>query len=429
MPSSTPRAINKKMLLAGALAGAAAAAITANRRQAAAPGLPEHVESSSAPSEAADSSALIDWDRVRATATSMNRGQTLTGSERAQLDAYYQSLVERCIPIVEDYTGDALPPSSTRTFAFDRVDWINANIEAFKHVFKPVEELLAGSASGASASFGVGLNRQIASLEVGLLLGYMARRVLGQYDLALIGQDPAEAGKLYYVEPNIRFVERTLGMPRDDFRMWLALHETTHAFEFEAHTWVRGYFNRLLSEYLSAFKEDKQLLRPGLGAFKTIFTRVRARAEDESWIEAIMTPEQRAIFNRMQALMCMVEGYSNHVMNAVGRQLLPTYELIAKRFAERQQRNSPTHELFMRLTGLHLKMEQYRMGERFIDRIVQERGHDFARRIWDGPESLPTMEEIREPSQWLTRLDEMDRTSPASPASDVEIVEIRHWEA
>jgi len=119
----------------------------------------------------------------------------------------------------------------------------------------------------------------------------------------------------------------------------------------------------------------------------------------------------------MQATMCMVEGYSNHVMNAVGRDLLPTYELIARKFELRQKQRTVAEQLFARLTGLNVKLEQYRLGEAFINRIVAKRGHPFVRRIWDGPEYLPTMEEIRQPERWLARMDNSVAAVPAGASS------------
>jgi coenzyme F420 biosynthesis associated uncharacterized protein len=122
-------------------------------------------------------------------------------------------------------------------------------------------------------------------------------------------------------------------------------------------------------------------------------------------IEAIMSPHQRQMLSRLQALMSLAEGYSNHVMNAVGRELLPNYAMISHRFAQRLQQRSQADRLLAKLTGLDVKMEQYRLGEQFIDRVVDERGHSFARRVWDGPEFLPTMKEIRQPELWLARID------------------------
>jgi len=361
---------------------------------------------------------MIDWERSRQIALGMNKGEALTASERERLDAYYGTLVARCIPIVSEYTGTSLPDDGERTFAFDRVDWINANLEGFKRMFAPIEALdTAKGARNAVGRLWNGINQSILSYEVGLLLGYMARRVLGQYDLALLGREPVTStGKLYYVEPNIKGVEGKLGLPKDDFRMWLALHETTHAFEFEAHPWVRLHFNGLLDRYMGFLKQDAEYLKQGIEGIKVFAKRVRGHETGQpngSWIEALMDDEQRALFNEMQALMCVIEGYSNHVMNAVGKTLLPTYDLISRKFEERQKQRSQVDQLFARLTGLDVKMEQYRAGERFIDEIVKRRGHGFAHRVWDKPENLPTMEEIRSPEAWIRRID----ANTAVPAS------------
>ena len=116
-------------------------------------------------------------------------------------------------------------------------------------------------------------------------------------------------------------------------------------------------------------------------------------------------------------MMCIVEGYSNHVMNAVGRDLLPNYARIARKFEQRQRQRGFAEQLFARLTGLDVKMEQYRLGERFIERVAEQRGHAVARRIWDGPDSLPTMDEIREPERWMARVVDGSLRTPHRPSS------------
>jgi coenzyme F420 biosynthesis associated uncharacterized protein len=401
---------DRRLLAVGAVAGmAVGAAVGTTLRKARQRSAPQVDEAASVADGSADS-RLIDWELAGSIAARMNQGERLGTDERERLDRYYRSLVDQCFPIVRAYTGIPLEGTSERTFAFDRVDWVNANLEGFRHLLAPVEEMVASQQRRGGTMAAV--NRRAASAEVGVLLGYLCRRVLGQYDLALMGKEPVDGGKLYYVEPNIRQIEASLGMPRNDFRMWLALHETTHAFEFEGNDWVVGYFNGLLGEYLGTVKGDVALLSSGIGGMRTIFNRTREREAGASWLEAVMTPEQRAIFGRLQALMCIVEGYSNHVMNAVGRDLLPTYETISRRFEERKVRRSPADELFSRLTGLRLKLEQYRLGEEFIDAIVAKRGHAAARRVWDGPDYLPTMDEIHAPDRWLTRIDAMDAATP-----------------
>jgi len=363
--------------------------------------------------------SMIDWERSRRIATNMNRGESLTASERAALDTYYRGLVDACVPIVSDYTGTTLPEGERATYAFDRVDWINANLVAFERMFDPIEELNPGKGrKNVAARVWNGVNQSVLSYEIGLLLGYMARRVLGQYDLALLGREPLSSGKLYYVEPNIRGIESKLKLPREDFRMWLALHETTHAFEFEAHPWVREHFNAMLDRYMDFLKQDADQLRQGVQGVRSIISRATSSSDGKSssWIEAFMNAEQRALFNEMQAMMCVIEGYSNHVMNAVGRDLLKSYDLISRRFEERQGQRSQADQIFARLTGLDVKMEQYRAGERFVDDVVAMKGHVFAHRVWDRPENLPTMDEIRNPATWIDRIEANDTWAPATLA-------------
>ena len=136
--------------------------------------------------------------------------------------------------------------------------------------------------------------------------------------------------------------------------------------------------------------------------------RLRAGLNNgENWIEGIMTPEQRTLFSKLQAVMSIIEGYSNYIMNAVGSRLLPSYETIKERIEERAARRSAAEKLFIRLTGLALKMEQYKLGESFINSVVEKRGIEFANRVWEGPEMLPTLEELRDPAAWIARVEQV----------------------
>ena len=354
---------------------------------------------------------MVNWDRALEIALRMNKESALTATERAELSSYYARLVDECVPLISEYTQTTLPESARETFAFDRVDWVHANLAGFQRMFAPIEELDAGPGKNRNpvSKLVGGVNQAVLSTEIGVLLGYMARRVLGQYDLALLGREPVTSGKLYYVEPNIRGIERKLDLPKDDFRMWLALHETTHAFEFEAYPWVREHFNGLLERYMGFMRDDAEYFKQGVDGVKMMMNRLRESKNGEgddagSWIESFMNQEQRAVFVEMQALMCVIEGYSNHVMNAVGRDLLSTYDLISKRFEERQKQRSTGEKLFAQLTGLNVKMEQYRQGEAFVNAIVERHGREAITRLWEGPESMPSMQEIRDPSQWSERV-------------------------
>ncbi len=400
MSSTSPikrGAPSRKTLAASLFAGALVGLVVSQRLKPPAEAVPFAADVETPP--------LIDWDRVRSIAVSMNRGLALTARERERATTEYRERELRCLPIVSAYTGITLDDVAERTFAVDRIDWIDANISGFRRMFSVVEALNSAPGSQSALSGLVGsANRAVLSGEVGLLLAYLARHVLGQYDLALMGREPIQTGKLYYVEPNIRAIEETLKIPGDEFRTWLVLHEITHAFEFEGVPWLRDYFNGLLESYMRLMQQDAEQLRNGWRGMKAMITRAREQhGEDVPWLEAVMTPEQRAIFTQMQAVMCMVEGYSNHVMNAVGKDVLPRYEVISKAFERRRGQRGQVDQLFARLTGLSVKLEQYRLGEEFIDAVVADHGHDGAKKIWAGPEFLPTMEEIRDPALWVAR--------------------------
>ncbi|HEX2916530.1 MAG TPA: zinc-dependent metalloprotease [Chloroflexia bacterium] len=353
---------------------------------------------------------LIDWDKVRGMAYRMNPESSVSAEWQQHWDEYYSKMVSKAVPIIEDYAHTSFPRELNTVRAASRNEWIDANIASFQQLFEPFERLNREAAQKSSAFTQVvmgSVNQNVISAEVGLLLGYLARRVLGQYDLSLLGKEPVAAGKVYFVEPNINGTVQSLNLNGDDFRLWIALHETTHAFEFESHPWVRQHFNSILEKYFNYISEDLGKMRQngGLGGF---LQRVRSNtAPADGWIERIMTPEQRALFQELQAIMSIVEGYSNHMMNAIGATLLPNYEQIKERIESRQKNRSIIDRLFFRLTGMNLKMEQYRLGEIFVDTVVAAKGIDFANLMWAEAKYLPTLEEVKEPQRWISRVEQM----------------------
>jgi coenzyme F420 biosynthesis associated uncharacterized protein len=244
--------------------------------------------------------------------------------------------------------------------------------------------------------------RLMLSAELGILLGYLARRVLGQYDISLLGARSADPGSLYFIEPNIHAVQQQLGLPQREFRLWLALHEATHVHEFEGYPWVREYLNTTVQRYIDSMVEH---LREGGGSLRSMLERTLDHiSAGGGLLEGIMTKDQRELVSKLQALMCLLEGYSTHVMNSLGRELLPHFAQIEDRVEERSRRRSAAEQLFLRLTGLQMKMDQYRLGEQFVSRVVQDHGIEFLNQVWKGPENLPTEQEIREPALWAGRM-------------------------
>ncbi len=348
---------------------------------------------------------LIDWEQARKVALRVSQWEQAPIRDRALRREQYSYLVARSEPLIEQYLGVSLPQAASRVYVFDRREWLEANFTSFEQLFQPIEEIYErnGGARGPLGTLMGDFNGRVIGVQMGMLLGFLGRRVLGQYDLSLLSPDPAAPGALYFVEPNIARVQTQLGLNDEDFRLWIALHETTHAFEFEAYPWVRAHFNGLLRQYFEQLNDQLENLGSGLPTFITRI--VQNWGNSSHWIEVMLTPQQRAIFDQLQALMSLVEGYSNHIMNAIGRQLLPSFEQIEQRVAQRQKTRTLLEQVFNRVTGMDLKLAQYQQGEAFVNAIVSARGIEFAGRVWERAENLPTLEEIRNPQRWLARMD------------------------
>ena len=389
----------------GLILGAGAALLYAAARESFAPARPRSTE----PRQADDRDRLIDWDLATNVAIrAAGRTPTLHPGARAQMQTQYETMLREIEQPIARYVGNNLSLANTVVDVLDRPGWIRANVINFRFLLQPVEdyyrESLGRSRFGPPPAFQLAARMALSS-QVGVLVGYLSRRVLGQYDIALLGEEPLTAGKLYFVEPNLQQVEQTLGVPPDELRRWIALHEATHAHEFELYPWVRTYLNTSLRQYLRLLIEDMR----GRGDENTLLTIVNRFVGNlrsgHNVINALMTPQQRELMSRLQALMALAEGYSNHVMNNVGRALLPNFELIHERVEHRQRQRSQIEQLFLKITGLSLKMEQYRLGERFVDEVVRSRGIAFANRAWESPETLPSEAEIRDPERWIQRME------------------------
>lgn len=368
-------------------------------------GVRYYMESRARATEGQRKPRLIDWDQARVVALRVSQWEQAPIPDRAMRREQYARLVSRSEPLIAQYLGVSLPKPISRVYVFDRREWLEANFASFEHLFRPIEEIYErnGGARGPMAAMLGDFNGRVIGAQIGVLLGFLGRRVLGQYDLSLLSPDPAVGGALYYVEPNIARVQTQLGLNDEDFRLWIALHETTHAFEFEAYPWVRPYFNQLLRQYFDQLNDQLENLGSGLGQ---ILGRVaRNWGSGQHWIEMMLTPQQRQLFDQIQSLMSLVEGYSNHIMNAIGRQLLPSFDQIEHRVAQRQQSKTILEQLFNRLTGMDLKLAQYQQGEAFVNAVVNARGIGFASRVWERAENLPTLDEIRNPQRWIARID------------------------
>ncbi len=347
---------------------------------------------------------LINWDQARNMALRVSQWEQAPVPDREARGEQYMQLVKQSEPLIARYLNVELPHPISRVYVFDRREWLEANFTSFEHIFSPIEEIYEERRreQGSFSAMMSDLNSHFLGTQIGVLLGFLGRRVLGQYDLSLLSPEPVVHGALYFVEPNIARIQSHMGLSDHDFRLWIALHETTHVFEFEAYPWVRDHFNGLVRQYFDQLNDQLSLFGGNIGQLmQRIFENW---GNKQHWIEMMLTPQQREIFSQLQALMSLVEGYGNHVMNAIGKQLLPSFEHIERRMEQRQKNRTLLEQLFFRLTGMDLKMEQYKQGEQFVDSVVRSHGIEFAARVWERAENLPTLEEIRQPQQWIARM-------------------------
>jgi coenzyme F420 biosynthesis associated uncharacterized protein len=299
-----------------------------------------------------------------------------------------------------------------------RAEWVHANVSTFARIFGNVEgELLTQvvpPGSGLIKSTMAIANRVITTRQIGYLLGFIGQHVLGQYDLALVSAE-SEPGRLLFVEENIRRAATALAVPLNPFRTWIALHETTHAFEFEAHPWLRPYLSQRLERQIKSLSTG--LLNVGNDDLPGRLGRaLRDAGSGGSWMEGLMSPEQQREFREIQAIMSLVEGFGDYVMDEVGRDLVPSVEVISARFHARREQRTGFERAMMRITGMDMKMEQYRKGEEFTRAVAEARGAEGLRMLWQGPEFLPSPDEIEAPSRWIDRVVRGTGAGPVSAA-------------
>ena len=348
---------------------------------------------------------LVDWDRAERIARRRlrNTSGSLSPQQLRAAEPAYARHMDRVVPLLEARLGAALPGVVERHAVVSRADWAAANMVTFKALIAHLEPHLMPATPAGSTRAGVSAatNRLLTTSQVGFLLGYLGSRVLGQYDVALLSAEQ-EPGRLLYVEENIRATARVVKVPVDDFRLWVALHETTHAFEMEAHPWLRPYIRGRMERQITLFAEEtSRLQRHGIAH---LARRWRTAAAEGS-LRGFLPPEQRQLFKETQLVMSLMEGFSDWVMDQVGAEVLPDVDGIRRRFeARRGQRRRGIDRFMARLTGMDIKLEQYRRGERFVSGVYRAGGAAAIDHLWDGPETLPDDREMDDPGTWVRRV-------------------------
>ena len=329
---------------------------------------------------------MIDWTLARRIGGFV-AGQPPGGTALAgDLDAIATDAAAR----IERYTGMTpqrpIPPPQ----AVDRRSWLEINHTGMKAMLDPIgSKLDKPGAAGAIGGVLVGA-------EIGALTGYLAQRVLGQYELVLLDADAPE--RLLMVAPNLRDAAERLKVDEKDLVTWVCVHEVTHAVQFTAVPWLREHLAshlRQLLESVDVKVDPMSLLKGGLPSFD--------RLKEGGLVTLVAGPERMAIIDSVQATMSVIEGHAEHVMDAVGREVLPSLDELRATLNRRRREKSPAVVLFEKLLGLELKMKQYELGRAFCDAVVAAGCIEALHRVWSDPGSLPTLGEIEAPGLWLER--------------------------
>jgi coenzyme F420 biosynthesis associated uncharacterized protein len=353
---------------------------------------------------------LIAWDTAGQVAKRVARTQTpLTEYERRSLESDFEEMTARAEELVEAETGLRSLIGPARARVADRAQWVDANVASFQRLLRPVlVKLSERMASGRVrlSPLPLSVTRQLAGAELGLVLGWMSGRVLGQYDQLLIEDErPDDQDIVYYVGPNVVGVERKYGFPPSEFRLWLALHEVTHRMQFTGVPWLREHFLGLVERTLAGLDPDPKAL---VAALKRSADSVRAGRNplDEGGLATLIAgPDQYAAIQEIAGMMSLLEGHGDIVMDRAGADVIPGASLFSRTLHERRKQRGLAKVLSV-LIGMDAKMRQYEQGERFITAVEASGGRELFSRVWEGPEWLPSWAEIRSPEQWISRATE-----------------------
>lgn len=303
--------------------------------------------------------------------------------------------------IIPEATGLDLP-GSPNTVVIGRSEWIDRNVATFSHLTEPArrkleERMQEAGTRGQSAAAIAG---RVMAAETRAVLSILARRVLGQYELVL---PTGEQGDMVsYVGPNILQLERTHQFKPAEFRYWVALHELTHRAQFQGILWMRDYFMGLVTELVESSKPESGTLGRVIDEISSRRSRGRPILDERGLLGLFGSPEQNAVVDKVQALMSLLEGHGHVVMDRVGAERLKSQARMSRVLQGRRQDRRAA--AFFRLTGLEMKMKQYKQGQKFILGVEREAGWDAVRIAFRGASSLPDLDEIENPTKWLQRV-------------------------
>ena len=343
--------------------------------------------------------ASVDYAFAKRTGRAVvNPGPQVSPAEAAEIVADLRAAAASAVEPVAETSGMHAPDGAPAPLVVDRAGWIDANVDSFQALLDPVvDKLNATRKSQSGGATAAAIGAKVTGAEMGGLLAFFSSKVLGQYDLA-----PGGTPRLLLVAPNIVATERRLDVDPTDFRRWVAMHEETHRVQFTAVAWLRDHMvarTQSLAVDMAPTPED---LTKRFEQLAKNLPEVFSSGEGIGQLFA--TPEQKAQIAEITAVMSLLEGHADVVMDDVGPRVIPTVDVIRRKFDERRTSAVGIDRLLRRLLGLEAKMRQYRDGAVFVRAVMDSVGRDGFNAIWTSPETLPRPAEIIEPAAWVRRV-------------------------
>ncbi len=346
---------------------------------------------------------LIDWNLAARTAVRFSRsGDILLDSQINSLIEDFKEVTPIAERLVENETGLVSLMGKARGTVATREIWINANIASFKRLYSMVMQNLSADIPESAS---LKISRSVTGFQVGMVLGWMSKRVLGQYDLLLSENDhPEEQDMVYFLGSNILRLENQFAFPPRQFRLWLAIHELTHRAQFTGVAWMRDYFKSLITQGLSG-------IAPDLKAFQEILQRlindIRSKVnplENSGIIGIFASKEQLEVLAKVQGLMSLLEGHGDVIMNSAANDLIPEAERFDRILHARRSNMKGATKLIQQLLGFDAKLRQYAQGEKFIQAVISQTSLEQFNKVWLSSENIPTFDEIKNPELWMQRV-------------------------
>ena len=312
---------------------------------------------------------------------------TTTSAQRAEVGATIREACLRSDAAVRAFTGwhDARPTPSPKILT--RSAWVEANLTSLAPIFERASQELPIS------SLVRPVLRIATSVQIGLLFGYLSRKVIGQYDL--FGSD-----QLYFVGPNVIEVERRADVDPDDFRLWVALHEVTHALQDGGVPWLRGEITGFIDRSLTVMRNGPSPARL-VGALRET---IAGGGSMSGLLDAVLTPEQRGLMRHAQGLMSIVEGHASFVMDEVGATMIRDVATLRRKVEGTRGAALKPERVMQSAIGLDAKRRQYLEGQAFFDAITASHGEGAAATVWADPDHVPSLDELADPAAWTQRV-------------------------